>query len=223
MSVWGKLITAFKGHANRAGEAVQDANLMTILEQEVREARKAIAAAKDEKARMSANRKLKEKSIAEVMGEVERRTEAARTAKEQGDEPLAIEIIKSVLKLRDKVEADQQLFDQYKATEERMDSTIRQSENKIETLQRKMESAKANEALIKAQKAASTNTTASDGKLASAVDSLARLEQRQAEQQAMLEAADEEARLESGADLEAKIRALESPERNDVAALLAKL
>lgn len=223
MSVWGKLITAFKGHANKAGEAVQDANLMTILEQEVREARKAIAAAKDEKARMSANRKLKEKSIAEVMGEIERRTEAARTAKQQGDEPLAIEIIKSVLKLRDKVEADQQLFDQYQATEERMNSTIRQSENKIETLQRKMESAKANEALIKAQKAASTNTSASDGKLASAVDSLARLEQRQAEQQAMLEAADEEARLESGADLEAKIKALENPGRNDVAALLEKL
>ncbi|WP_299476129.1 PspA/IM30 family protein [uncultured Roseibium sp.] len=223
MSVWGKLITAFKGHANKAGEAVQDANLMTILEQEVREARKAIAAAKDEKARMSANRKLKEKSIAEVMGEIERRTEAARTAKQQGDEPLAIEIIKSVLKLRDKVEADQQLFDQYQATEERMNSTIRQSENKIETLQRKMESAKANEALIKAQKAASTNTSASDGKLASAVDSLARLEQRQAEQQAMLEAADEEARLESGADLEAKIKALENPGRSDVAALLEKL
>ncbi|CTQ61394.1 MAG: PspA/IM30 family protein [Roseibium album] len=223
MSVWGKLITAFKGHASNAAEAVQDANLMTILEQEVREARQAIAAAKDEKARMSANRKLKEKSVSELLGEIERRTEAARTAKSQGDEPLAIEIVESILKLRDKVEADQALFDQYKATEERMDSSIRQSESKIETLQRKMESAKANEALIKAQKAASTNTTASDGKLAGAVDSLARLEQRQAEQQAILEAADEEARLESGADLEAKIKALENPGRNDVRALLEKL
>ncbi len=223
MSVWGKLITAFKGHANNAAEAVEDANLMTILEQEVREAKQAIATAKDEKARMSANRKLKEKSVNELMAEIERRTEAARTAKAQGDEPLAVEIIESILKLRDKVEADQALFDQYKTTEERMDSTIRQSENKIQTLQRKMESAKANEALIRAQKAASTNTTASDGKLASAVDSLARLEQRQAEEQAILEAADEEARLTSGADLEAKIKALENPGRSDVQALLEKL
>lgn len=223
MSVWGKLITAFKGHANNAAEAVHDANLMTILEQEVREAKDAISAAKDEKARMAANRRLKERSVGELMGEIERRTEAARTAKGQGDEALAVEIIESILKLRDKAEADQALFDQYKATEERMDSTIRQSENKIETLQRKMESAKANEALIKAQKAASTNTTASDGKLASAVDSLSRLEQRQAEQQAILEAAEEEARLESGADLEAKIKALENPGRSDVQALLEKL
>ena len=223
MSVWGKLITAFKGHAHNAAESVQDANLMTILEQEIREAKQAIGAAKDEKARTAANRKLKEKSVAELMAEIERRTEAARSAKAQGDEPLAIEIIESVLKLRDKAEADQALFEQYKTTEERMDSTIRQSMNKIETLQRKMESARANEALIKAQKAASTNTTASDGRLASAVDSLARLEQRQAEQQAMLEAAEEDARLESGADLEAKIKALENPARNDVQALLAKL
>ncbi len=223
MTVWTKLITAFKGHAHNAAEAVQDANLLTILEQEIRDAKKAIAGAKDEKARMAANRKLKEKSVAELMSEIERRTAAASKAKAQGDEPLAIEIVQSILKLRDKVEADQALFDQYKATEERMDSTIRQSENKIETLQRKLDSAKANEALIKAQKAASTNTTASDGKLASAVDSLARLEQRQAEQQAMLEAADEEARLESGADLEAKIKALENPGRDDVQALLAKL
>ncbi|MEM5581446.1 PspA/IM30 family protein [Roseibium sp. AS2] len=223
MTVWGKLITAFKGHANEAAEAIQDANLMTILEQEVREAKQAIAAAKDEKARMAANRKLKEKSVGEMMGEIERRTDAARNAKAQGDEPLAVEIIESILKLRDKTEADQALFDQYKSTEERMDASIRQSVNKIETLQRKIESAKANEALIKAQKAASTNTTASDGRLASAVDSLARLEQRQAEQQAMLEAADEDARQESGADLEAKIKALENPGRNDVQALLAKL
>lgn len=223
MSVWSKLITAFKGHAHNAAESVQDANLMTILEQEIREAKQAISSAKDEKARMAANRKLKERSVSELLAEIERRTEAARTAKSQGEEPLAIEIIESVLKLRDKAEADQALFEQYQATEQRMESTIRQSENKIETLQRKMESAKANEALIKAQKAASTNTTASDGKLASAVDSLARLEQRQAEQQAMLEAAEEEARLESGADLEAKIKALENPKRNDVQALLAKL
>ncbi len=39
----------------------------------------------------------------------------------------------------------------------------------------------------------------------------------------MLEAAEEDARLESGADLEAKIKALENPARNDVQALLAKL
>lgn len=223
MSVWGKLFTAVKGHANQAAENIQDANVMAILDQEMREAKSAISTAKDEKARMSANRRVKERSISELMSEIERRTNAARTAKNGGDEALAVEIIESILKLRDKVEADQKLFDQYQETEQRMDASIRQSENKIETLQRKIESAKANEALIAAQKAASTNSVASNSRLASAVDSLDRLEQRQAHQQAMLEAADEEVRIDSGADLEEKIRQLENPQRNDVHALLEKL
>jgi phage shock protein A len=223
MSVWKKLVTAFKGHANDAAETLQDVNLMKILDQEMREAKAAIAKARDEKSRMAANRMIKEKSVAELMGEVERRTGAASTAKAQGDEALAIEIIQSVLKLRDKVEADQALFDQYKQTEEGMDVAIKQSNSRIETLQRKIEAAKANEALIAAQKASSMNASASNGRLASAVESLERLEARQVHQQAMLQAAEEETRLVSGEDLEDKIRALENPSRNDVQAILAKL
>ncbi|WP_282095612.1 PspA/IM30 family protein [Epibacterium ulvae] len=223
MSVWSKLVTAFKGKANSAAEAAVDANLMTILDQEMREAKQAISKARDEKSRMSANRVLKEKSVAELMSEIERRTEAARKAKGQGDEALAVEIIESVLKLRDKAESEQALADQYRQTEDGMDQALRQSQTRVETLQRKIETAKANESLIAAQKASSINTNSSDTKLANAMDSLERLEQRQAHQQAMLQAADEEARQLDGSDLEDKIKALENPNRNDVQAILSKL
>ncbi|SCZ56987.1 PspA/IM30 family protein [Epibacterium ulvae] len=223
MSVWSKLVTAFKGKANSAAEAAVDSNLMTILDQEMREAKQAISKARDEKSRMSANRVLKEKSVAELMSEIERRTEAARKAKGQGDEALAVEIIESVLKLRDKAESEQALADQYRQTEDGMDQALRQSQTRVETLQRKIETAKANEALIAAQKASSINTNSSDTKLANAMDSLERLEQRQAHQQAMLQAADEETRQLDGSDLEDKIKALENPNRNDVQAILSKL
>jgi phage shock protein A len=223
MSVWSKLATAFKGKANSAAEAAVDANLMTILDQEMREAKQAISKARDEKSRMAANRALKERSVAEMMSEIERRTEAARKAKGQGDEALAVEIIESVLKLRDKAESEQALADQYRQTEDGMDQALRQSQTRVETLQRKIETAKANEALIAAQKASSINTSSSDTKLANAMDSLERLEQRQAHQQAMLQAADQEARQLDGSDLEDKIKALENPNRNDVQAILSKL
>jgi len=189
----------------------------------MREAKSAISTARDEKARMTANRITKEKSVGELMAEIDRRTEAARTAKQQGDEPLAVEIIESVLKLRDKVESDQSLADQYRQTEEGMDSALKQSHGRIETLQRKIESAKANEALIAAQKASAIGTSASTDRLSNAMSSLEKLEQRQAHQQAMLAAADEEAKSISGEALEDKIKALENPARNDVQALLAKL
>lgn len=223
MSVWRKLVTAVKGGANEAAEAVVDANLMRILDQEMREAKAAISKARDEKSRMAGNRIVKEKAVAEMMSEIERRTEAARRAKQQGDEALAVEIIESVLKLRDKVEADQALADQYRQTEDGMDAALKQSQTRVETLQRKIETAKANEALIAAQKASAINTTSSGDRLSNAMASLEKLEQRQAHQQAMLTAADEEARQLSGESLEDKIKALENPARNDVQAILAKL
>lgn len=223
MSVWRKLVTAIKGSANEAAEAVVDANLMKILDQEMREAKEAIGKARDEKARMTANKIMKEKSVAEMMTEIERRTEAARTAKQQGDEALAVEIIESVLKLRDKVETDQALADQYKKTEEGMDNALKQSQSRVETLQRKIETAKANEALLEAQKATSVNASSSNARLSNAMSSLERLEQRQAHQQAVLSAAEEEAQQISGEALEDRIRALENPAKNDVQAILAKL
>lgn len=223
MSVWRKLVTAVKGGANEAAEAVVDANLMRILDQEMREAKDAISKARDEKARMTANRITKEKSVSEMMAEIDRRTNAARTAKQRGDEPLAVEIIESVLKLRDKVESDQALADQYRQTEEGMDTALKQSHSRIETLQRKIEAAKANEALIAAQKASAVGTNVSSDRMSNAMASLERLEQKQAHQQALLAAADEEAQLVSGEALEDKIKALENPARNDVQALLAKL
>jgi len=223
MSIWKKLVTAVKGGANEAAEAVVDANLMRILDQEMREAKDAISKARDEKSRMVANRMTKEKSVFELMAEIERRTNAARTAKQQGDEPLAVEIIESVLKLRDKAETEQGLADQYRQTEDGMDAALKQSQSRIETLQRKIEAAKANEALIAAQKAAAVGTSASSDRMSNAMASLERLEERQAHQQAVLAAADEEVKLVSGEALEDKIKALENPARNDVQTLLAKL
>ena len=223
MSVWSKLVTAIKGGANEVAEATVDANLMRILDQETREAKTAISKARDEKSRMAANRITKEKSVAEMMAEIERRTAAARVAKQNDDEALAVEIIESVLKLRDKVEEDQALVDQYRQTEEGMNVALKQSQSRIEMLGRKREAAKVNEALIAAQKASAINTSSSSDKLSNAMASLERLEQRQTHQQAVLMAADEDARLISGEALEDKIKALEAPARNDVQAILAKL
>ncbi|MGH0003704.1 PspA/IM30 family protein [Pseudovibrio ascidiaceicola] len=223
MSIWGKLFSAVKGRVNNVAESIQDANLIPILEQEIREAEEAIGKAKAEKARMAGKRVLKDRSVAELESELQRRTEAARKAKEGGDEALAVELIENILKMKEKANSEQTLASQYLATEQKMDASISQSQTRIENLKRKIESAKATDALILAQKASSTSTVASNGKLASAIDSLDRFEQRQAEQQAMLEAAEQEVLVDSGADLEAKIRKLESPGQGDVQKLLEAL
>jgi phage shock protein A len=203
MSVWKNLFTAVRGHVNEAAEAVEDSQILTILDQQIREANTAIGTARDERARMAGNRRLKEKSVTEIDGEIERLTNGAKAAKER--------------------DADQKMFDQYKMSEEKMEASIRQSAAKIESLKRQVESAKANEALLAAQRASSTSSATSNSKLAGAVDSLDRLEKRQAAQSAALEAADELAEQESGADLDARLARLTGGGGKSVDDMLAGL
>ena len=223
MGVWNSLFTAVKGHVNEAAEAVEDKQLMTIMDQQIREANEAIGKARDERARMAGNRKVKENSIDELDTEIERLTEGARNAKASGDMDLAREAVQRIVKLNEQRDADQKLYDQYKLNEERMEASIRQSASKIENLNRQVESAKANEALIAAQQAASTSSSASNSKLSGAIDSLERLEKRQAAQAAALEAADELAAEESGADLDARLSKLTGNGEKSVDDLLANL
>lgn len=223
MSVWKNLFTAVKGHANEAAEAIEDTQLMTILDQQIREANEAIGKARDERARMAGNRRLKEKSIAQIDGEIERLTNGARAAKEKGELDLAREAVERIIKLQEQRESDQKLLDQYKQNEGRMEGSIKQSAAKIENLKRQVESAKANEALLAAQRAASTSSVASNSKMAGAIDSLDRLEKRQAAQAAALEAADELAEQDSGADLDARLARLTGSGGKSADDLLASL
>lgn len=223
MGIWNNLFTAVKGHVNDAAEAVEERNLMTILDQQIREANDAIGKARDQRAQMAGNRKIKEKSIAEIDSEIDRLTNGAKAAKAEGKMDLARQAVERILKLQEKREAEQKLFDQYKGTEEKMEASIRQSAVKIENLKRQVESAKANEAVLNAQRATSTNSALSDGKLGSAVDSLERLQQRQAAQAAALEAANEMEQEESGADLDAKLAQLTGGGDKSVDDMLDKL
>ena len=223
MSVWKNLFTAVKGHVNEAAEAAEDSQILTILDQQIREANTALGKARDERARMAGNRRLKEKSIVEINGEIERLTSGAKSAKEGGDMDLAREAIERIIKLQEQQGADQKLLDQYKVSEEKMEASIRQSAAKIESLKRQVESAKANEALLAAQRASSMSSASSNSKLAGAVDSLDRLEKRQAAQSAALEAADELAEQESGADLDARLARLTGGGGKSVDDMLAGL
>lgn len=223
MSVWKNLFTAVRGHVNDTAEAIQDTQLMTILDQQIREAQGALSDARDQRAKMVANRRLKEKSIEDLDKEIDRLMDGARKAKAQDKLDLAREAAERVVKLRQQRDSEQALLDQYKQSDEQMMGSIRQSEAKIENLRRQVESAKANEALIAAQRAASTTAVASDSKLSSAVDSLKRLEKRQAEQVALMEAADEMADEHSGADLDRRLSSLDAPSNSDVDSILKDL
>ena len=63
MSVWKKLVTAIKGGANEAAEAVADSQALRILDQEIREAKEELRKSDNSLTQIMAKRKLAEQKV----------------------------------------------------------------------------------------------------------------------------------------------------------------
>ena len=63
MSIFGKLVTLFRGTAHEAGEKIVDAKALTILDQEIRDAATQLDRSKVDLARLMGQSKLSENEI----------------------------------------------------------------------------------------------------------------------------------------------------------------
>jgi phage shock protein A len=82
---------------------------------------------------------------------------------------------------------------------------VKETEHRIGTMKREVESVKATDSLQRAQKAIASSHAGVNSRLGSAVGSLERIRDRQAQLGARLEAGDEMAALETGADLDRQL------------------
>lgn len=204
MKFLGKLFTAAKGAVTDAGEAAVDANAIRILDQELRDADTANGKAKDQLAAIMGKKKVAEQKLSGLQADYERRMEQVRKALEAGEEDLARDIAQAVSDLERQGEKEAEVIATYNQTIDSLRGAIRDNDNKIESLRREAETVKANEALVKAQAAVAAQHSGSSTSLGSAADSLRRLKERQAAQQARMEAADELAALDGG-DLDERL------------------
>ncbi len=207
MSVWNKLWTAVRGGTNEAAEAVADSQALRILDQEIRDADRALGKALDERAKIAAKRKMKEQAITTTQADIEKYTTAAVAALEQNNEDLARRTAERISTLESQLSADETVLAEYQATEKNMAAVIKQTEAKVENLKREVESVKATEALQSAQAAVASRHSGVNSSLGTAADSLSRIREKQAERSARLQAADEIEEARNGGDLDAKLAA----------------
>ncbi|KHL26531.1 transcriptional regulator [Croceibacterium mercuriale] len=205
MSVWGKLFTAMRGGVNEKAEAVADSQAMRILDQELRDADAALRKARGDLAGMMATAKRIEKRIGDTRAKEERDIANARAAMEAGREDLARGLAERVSTARTELhrdEADLVNMQQQQAT---MLRTVRETEQRIGAMKREVESVKATDSLQRAQKSIASTHAGVNSRMGSAVGSLERIRDRQAHMAARLEAGEEMAALESGADLDRQL------------------
>jgi phage shock protein A len=205
MSVWGKLFTALRGGANEAAEAVADSQAMRILDQELRDADNALRQARSDLAGMMATAKRIEKRVEDSRAKEQRDIQNARAAMDAGREDLARGLAERVATARADLTRDEADLEKMRAQQTNMMRVVKETEARIQTMKREVESVKATDSLQRAQKAIASSHAGVNSRLGSAVGSLDRIRDRQSHMAARLEAGEEMAALESGADLDRQL------------------
>ncbi|RMS42301.1 PspA/IM30 protein [Pseudomonas amygdali pv. photiniae] len=124
----------------------------------------------------------------------------------KGEEALAVECANKIAEIEALRDQEQELADQFNKQVSLLQEQVVKAESRIKSLKQQVEMAKARETVQKARVATATATGGASGAVETAVGSLARLKQRQDEQDAKLEAAEELASQSSGSDLERRLQ-----------------
>lgn len=208
MNVWSKLLTALRGGANEVGEAVVDGQALRILDQEIRDADLELRKSKEALAEIMAKQKLAAERTGKSTAKVAEYEQYALKALEAGDEPLAREVASKIANLEVELASEREQADGYAASVAQLRKAVTQAEANIKRMKQQVDTVKATESVQKAQMAVAQRYGGSQAKLQTAVESLERIKQKQAERAAKMEADAELAAAASVDDsLDAKLRA----------------
>ncbi|OYD23576.1 PspA/IM30 family protein [Oceanimonas baumannii] len=206
MSVWKKLVTAIKGGANEAAEAVADSQALRILEQEIREARQELRRSDEALTSIMAKRKLAHQKVDAIRTSIAEYESHARAAMTKENRELALECAQRVSELKNEQDAEQAYLDQFTASESTLKDNISTARNRLRQLEQQLDVVKATDSVQKAQAAVSSRHTGANSRMKTAVESLDRIKQKQTQRQAELDVAAERAATESGDALEQKLK-----------------
>ncbi|WP_068829293.1 PspA/IM30 family protein [Pseudomonas sp. BMS12] len=208
MNVWSKLLTALRGGANEVGEAMVDSQALRILDQEIRDADLELRKSKEALAEIMAKQKLAAERAGKSTAKVDEYEQYALKALEAGNEELAKEVAIKIANLEAEQAGEREQAEAYAASVAQLRKAVSQAEANIKRLKQQVDTVKATESVQKAQMAVAQRYGGSQAKLHTAVESLERIKQQQAERAAKMEATAELAEASNvDESLEAKLRA----------------
>jgi phage shock protein A len=207
MSIFGKLVTLFRGTAHEAGEKVVDAKALTILDQEIRDAASQLEKSKVDLARLMGQSKLADNEIAAREQKIAEYGRYIEGALAKGDEPLALQVAEKLAPVETEqttARTSKTSLDQSIAT---LRSTIGKTEQRLKQMRAQVDQVKATDTVQRAQAAIAARHAGTNNKMGSALGSLERIKARQAQLGAQMAAA-EELEMDAGdGDLNKKLAA----------------
>jgi phage shock protein A len=215
-----KLWTAIRGAANEAGEAAVDANATRILDQEIRDADNELREARIALAGMMGKQTVERNHLAEKQAKLEEyagyirqtlaKQKAAETAGQSAEAAkhggLAQEVAAKYAEQEALIKQSENVIAEYGKNVEVLKQKITAGEAAIRTLKQRADTVKAKQHVIKASAAVAAASSSTDSRARSALDSLERIEKRQEEALAQMDAANALAAESSGEALEERLR-----------------
>ena len=205
MSIFQKILTLFRGAATDAGQAVVDANAIKILDQEIRDAQNELLRSRDDLTRIMAQRNLSERKLEDKAAKAGEYEGYIRGALAKGDETLARDVAQKLAPLEAELAAERQVVGSYDQSIGTLQTAIRNAEGNLARLKQQVDTVKVTESVQRAQSAIAARHTGTNSRMRTALDSLERVKERQAEQQARLEAAHELAGIDGDEDLRGRL------------------
>lgn len=224
MTIWNKLVTALRGAAHEAGEAVTDSQALRILDQEIRDADSDLNKSKEALADIMAKQKLAAGKLKQTQERIAEYEGYAVKALDTSDEALALEVAGKASVLETQRDEEQSQLDAYTQSVEQLRVAIQTAQTHIKRLKQQADTVKATESVQRAQATVAGRYAGSQTRVQSALDSLERIKQKQAERGARMESAAELARDSSEDALDAKLRAAGiTPQAGNAQSVLERL
>ncbi|MER0234599.1 PspA/IM30 family protein [Enterobacter hormaechei] len=206
MGILKKLFTLGKSLLNQADEAIEEAQGVRMLEQHIRDAKAELDKAGKSRVDLLARVKLSNDKLSELR---ERKqyleSRAIEGMSKNIDAALLNEVAEEIARLENTITREAQVLDSLETSRNNIEKAVAITSQRINQFEQQLEVVKATEAMQRAQQAVTTSTVGATSNVTTAAESLKRLQTRQAERQARLDAAAQLEKVADGRELEEKL------------------
>lgn len=206
MSLITKIITAIRGGAREAGEAIVDKNSVRIFEQEIKDAEGALEKAKKDLTEVMAKEMQAARKVEQINADITKHEGYATEALDKGNEDLALEVAEKIAEFQGELEIQQKAQSTFAAHTERLKNIIKTTNKSLADFKRQLVMVKTTESVQKATTAITNNYASGSSKLLTAKESLDRIKQKQQDLDDRLAAGEVLQGEFEGEDLEQKLK-----------------
>ena len=226
MNILSKMMTALRGGATEAGEAIVDSQALRILDQEIRDAANELKQSKDSLAAILARQKVAEEKCASLEKNIKEHEGYAIKALDKDDEALAREVAEKIADFENQLVQEKDSASGFENSAKSLRAAIKQAEANLKRIKQQVDTVKATENVQRAQAAVAERHSGSDSRMRTAMDSLERIKEKQALKAAQMSAARDIAEETAETSLQAKLQeagiAPSGPNADDILARLKK-